>query len=376
MSERKGILVVDDSLAALKLLTDILMAEGYAVRPATSGEQAMASVRAETPELILLDVRMPAMDGFETCARIRELEACGDIPILFLSASADNEERVKGFEKGAVDFISKPFQRNELLARVRTHLELSRLRGRLESMVATRTDELRISNEKLQLELAERKKAEEMLKRSLDEKEVLIRELYHRTKNNMQVICSMLKLNSHYNGDEKSGAVLRDMENRIYTMALVHQKLFQSKNLSCIYFHDFIAELCELLLKSYRVPDGKISLKLDIEEIPVLIDIAVPCGLALDELITNSLKYAFPGGREGEISIKISRSVNGEICITYADNGKGFPAGFDFEKDGRMGIQTICSVGRHQLQGKVDFISGPGVECRIVFHEKQYSQRV
>ncbi|MEZ7893522.1 MAG: response regulator [Candidatus Wallbacteria bacterium] len=163
MNERKGILIVDDTLAALKLLADILTAEGYHVRPASNGESALASLAIELPEIILLDVKMPDMDGFDVCRRIKSQKESSDIPILFLSAAPELEERIKGFSCGAVDFITKPFQRDELLARVKTHLQLSRLQTNLEEMVATRTEELRISNELLKHELIERKAVEEKL---------------------------------------------------------------------------------------------------------------------------------------------------------------------------------------------------------------------
>ncbi len=376
MNERKGILAVDDSLAALKLLTDILMREGYAVRPASSGKQAIASVTAELPELVLLDISMPDMNGFEVCTHLKNNPASRDIPVLFISASTDKDERVKGFEAGAVDFIPKPFQRDELLARIRTHLELSHLQSRLETLVEQRTDDLKNSNEKLTHELIERKKIEIALKQSIEEKEILIRELYHRTKNNMQVICSMFKLCSYYKSKDIYSSVFKDMENRIFTMALVHHKLFQSKNLSYVYFHDFTPELCELLFKSYDTDKNKISLKLDIAEISALIDVAVPCALALNELMINSLKHAFTEDVTGEIKITIKRLENEYIEILYSDNGAGTPAGFNFEKDGKMGIQTVYSIGRHQLQGKVEFKTGTGVECKITFHEKHYNQRI
>jgi len=166
MNERKGILVVDDTLSALKLLADTLIEAGYTVRPTNSGERALASAMAEPPELILLDLRMPVMDGFEVCRRLKAQESLKNIPVLFLSAATEIEERVNGFSLGAVDFITKPFQREELLARVRTHLELSRLQSRLGVLVEQRTEELNAANTLLQHELSERKQAEVALQES------------------------------------------------------------------------------------------------------------------------------------------------------------------------------------------------------------------
>lgn len=146
MSQQKGtILVVDDEPDSLRLLTDSLTEEGYRVRPANTGQLALASMFVERPDLILLDVRMPVMDGFEVCRRIKASEENQNIPVIFTSASTNEEEHVDGLSLGAVDFVTKPLRREELLARVRTHLELSRLRDHLETEVADRTAELRES---------------------------------------------------------------------------------------------------------------------------------------------------------------------------------------------------------------------------------------
>jgi diguanylate cyclase (GGDEF)-like protein len=159
MTHKGAILVVEDTHASLKLITDILAAEGYQVRPADGGELALASVAAMPPELILLDIRMAGMDGFEVLRRLKAREESRNIPVIFLSAISEVEQRVEGLKQGAVDFISKPFQREELLARVQTHMELSQLRTQLEQQSA----DLRKSNEQLQIEIEERTRYGEKL---------------------------------------------------------------------------------------------------------------------------------------------------------------------------------------------------------------------
>ncbi len=143
------ILAVDDTPASLKLLADLLKAEGYQVRASISGELALRSAHAHPPELVLLDIRMPGMDGLEVCRRLKGDPATHDVPVIFLSAASETLDKVQGFEVGAVDYITKPYQRDELLARVRTHLELNRLRHHLEERVAVRTAELKESFESL-----------------------------------------------------------------------------------------------------------------------------------------------------------------------------------------------------------------------------------
>src|SRR3954468_18562638 len=160
------ILVVDDSPESLILLTDLLTAEGYQVRPADSGELALAAAAAVHPELILLDIRMPNMSGFEVFRQLKEAAETRDIPIIFISASADTAERVEGWRIGGVDFVSKPFEKPELIARVGTRLELSRLQRRLEQLVTERTASLESANHQLREELAERIRAEKALRES------------------------------------------------------------------------------------------------------------------------------------------------------------------------------------------------------------------
>jgi len=138
-SSRGDVLVADDDPEALKLLTVILTEEGYHVRPADSGKLALASTAAEHPELILLDVRMPDIDGFEVCRRLKERAETRDIPVMFISGSSDMESQVEGLGMGAVDFVLKPIRRADLLARVGTHLELGRLQTRLEKLVIQRS---------------------------------------------------------------------------------------------------------------------------------------------------------------------------------------------------------------------------------------------
>lgn len=148
--EQDVIMIVDDDPTTLDLLADILSVEGFQVRPFDSGEAALASLANQKPMLILLDINMPAPDGFEVCRRLRENGDTQDIPVIFVSGVPDHREKMKGFSLGAVDFISKPFQHDELLARVRTHIELVRLRGGLEAQVALRTEELLRSYRKMQ----------------------------------------------------------------------------------------------------------------------------------------------------------------------------------------------------------------------------------
>ena len=160
MSESKGtVLVVDDDPQTLAMLVGVLGEEGYQVQPADSGKLALLSVAAQPPDLVLLDIRMPGMDGFEVCRRLKQIESGRRVPVMFVSASKEKEEWVEGLALGAVDFLCKPVQREELVARVRAHVELGRLQANLETLVEQRTEQLQIAIEQLRsFEVSERRR--------------------------------------------------------------------------------------------------------------------------------------------------------------------------------------------------------------------------
>lgn len=260
----------------------------------------------------------------------------------------------------------------------RKHAEeaLWRAYDEMEIRVQQRTEELKGLNETLQKENTERKKAEEELRVSLEEKEVLLRELYHRTKNNMQVIRSMLALQAHASQNEEVKMIIRETENRIQTMALVHQKLYQSRNLSSIDLNEYIQDLVHLLMQSFGVLSRQITLSLDLEPVPVLIDTAIPCGLILNELLSNSLKHAFPNGRKGEIRIRLSKGGDETVLLDFSDDGVGVPGGFDLRKQETLGLQTLFTIAEHQLQGRVQIENRQGLAFHIRFNNNVNTLRV
>lgn len=225
-------------------------------------------------------------------------------------------------------------------------------------------------------DITRRIEGEEGVKRSLIEKVTLLRELYHRTKNNMSVIIAMLELQALEQGDERLITAFKEAENRIRSMALVHQKLYDAADLSHINLKDYIRDLIELLSKSYNVSSTEVAFDTELDEVEVLIDSAIPCGLILNELISNALIFAFPEGRKGRISVSLRRDKDGSIEFFVADDGIGVPIGFDFRRDGHLGLQTIFGLGEGQLEESVDFHSGAGLACRITFKDDQYRPRV
>jgi PAS domain S-box-containing protein len=224
--------------------------------------------------------------------------------------------------------------------------------------------------------ITERKNAEEKLKAALRDREILLRELYHRTKNNMQVISSMLNLEAAQAANEPWRNILLDMDGRIHSMSLVHQKLYQSRNLSTLDLRDYISDLSELLLESYQIKPGKIQIHIQAEPIPVLIDSAIPCGLIVNEILSNAFKYAFPGEMTGQIFIELARTEENLISMKISDNGVGIPAGTDIRNKNTLGVQTIFGIASHQLGATVELHTEQGVSWQISFSDDKYGARV
>ncbi len=225
-------------------------------------------------------------------------------------------------------------------------------------------------------DITKKKISEEKIKNTLREKEALLRELYHRTKNNMQVICSLLDLQSNYLNDASVKKIFREMENRIHSMALVHQKLYQSNNLSSISLREYVLDLTGLLGMSYKSPGCHVVINTRIEDLSIGIDTAIPFGLILNELVSNAYFHAFSGCPEGVIDISIVKTPDGEILLSVKDNGIGAPSGFDFRAGSKMGLRTVFSLAEYQLHGSVKFSNEPGVNCMVQFREIEFSPRV
>jgi PAS domain S-box-containing protein len=533
------ILVVDDSPTNVLFLTDVLMKRGHTVHAAADGMHALRSARNLLPDLILLDIVMPGLDGFKVCQFLKSSADTRDIPVIFMTSLSDTRDKIKGFELGAADYVTKPFQAEEVMARVETLLALRAMHKRLESnnaelqsaneelarvntelsrkiaqhrqaevalqeneerlrtlinampdivafkdgagrwleandfdlklfqleevdyrgkkdsdlaaftpfyrdalclceesdeiawqarslcradetiprpdsppmvfdiikvpifrpdgerkglvvvgrdvterkrveaelklyqeqlerLVYERTAELAEANSHLQNEIIERRVAEELVTASLAEKEVLLKEIHHRVKNNLQIISTLLDLQSDNIRDEEAIRSFRESQDRIKAMALIHERLYESSDMASIDFGRYIGDLSVNLLDSYQTDPGRVSLKVDCGDISMEIDRAIPCGLIVNELVSNALKHAFPDGRKGEISIRLHSCDDGLVCITVTDNGIGMPSSLDIKKTATLGLQLVNMLAR-QLGGQVSMESASGTAFTIGF---------
>jgi PAS domain S-box-containing protein len=217
------------------------------------------------------------------------------------------------------------------------------------------------------LDITDRKRAEVQLHASLREKDILLREIHHRVKNNMQVIIGLLDLQASSSGNPELMEMLNKGQSRIRSMALVHEKLYASKDFTRINLAGYLRTLSQDLFQSYKINPGKIDLIIQTDGVYVDINKAIPCGLVLNELISNVLKHAFPGDRQGELQIIIREEKNTEMEIVVRDNGMGLPDDVDINQPRTMGLNLVNGLVKKQLKGQMEVRRDNGTEIRIKF---------
>ncbi|TAL36120.1 MAG: HAMP domain-containing protein [Spirochaetes bacterium] len=222
--------------------------------------------------------------------------------------------------------------------------------------------------EALERRADERERVNRQLGASLREKEVLLKEVHHRVKNNLQIISSLLNLQARKIRDREALELFRESQNRVRSIALVHEKLYQSPSLDEINFHEYVASLAAALSRSYGLEDGRVTLSVDIPGTQVSLNRAVPCGLIINELISNAYKHAFPGESRGEIRVEF-RKTGSEYRLVMRDNGAGFPPDVDWRGTDTLGLDLVNNLVI-QLDGSIEMLQNGGTEFIITFHEE------
>ncbi len=419
-----NILIVDDNPTNLSVIVDYLENFNLTVLVSQDGESSLKRAKYAKPSLILMDVLMTGIDGYETCRRLKNEPETQDIPIIFMTALSSIEDKVKGFDVGAVDFIIKPIQPEEVLARIKLHLQLrhmtnaqtiqneillaeieqrkaiqerlsqsnqkleqevgdrmkaqqdlKKLNENLEHIVAKRTLLLAKSNHQLKLEVLERQQAEKQLTSSLEEKEVLLKEIYHRVKNNLLVVSSLLELQTNYVEDPSIIKMLKNSQGRIHSMALVHEQLYNSHNLQEIDLSVYVKALLSKIFDSHSHHEKLIKLVVDAEKINLNLETAHSCGLIINELVTNAIEHAFEGKDKGIIWLTLQRQADGSIVLNIRDDGIGIAEDFDFQRAKSLGLRLVRILTR-QLEGEIEIDSSKGTCFKMTFSELDYSDRL
>jgi PAS domain S-box-containing protein len=466
MTDRAKILIVDDNPNNLQVLMSILERYHYEIRPALSGEVALAAIDTFIPDLILLDINMTGIDGYETCRRLKANERTQDIPVIFISAMHSTDDKLMAFQTGGVDYITKPFQIEEVLARVKTHIDLNFAKRQLKSLLDERTEQLtqnmkslaeskervkkiiesamdgiitfdnslcvvqcnsaaagffgvmkddaigmsidcfipqrfreahmghvrafanpgtmshrtnglrnvlglRANGEEFDIEasishfdvegekqytiimrdVSERRRIDAALQSSLAEKTGLLNEVHHRVKNNLQVITSLLRLEAGRSDQADTKAVLTEMQARIRAMALLHESLYRKGIFASIDLATYLHQVVTQAVRAQLSRAGMVRLQLDLSPVEVTLDQAMPCGLLVNELISNCFKHAFPDEREGELRIVLQPIAGSNLVhLLVSDNGIGLPADFAEKMDKSLGLQLVGDLAR-QLGG-------------------------
>jgi len=248
---------------------------------------------------------------------------------------------------------------------------LEKAKDELEIRVEERTSELEIANEQLREEITQRKQAEERIMASLKEKEVLLQEVHHRVKNNMQIISSLFNLQSRHIEDKQAFEIFTSSQNRVRSMALIHERFYQSEDMARIELAEYVGSLSSHLLSSYGIDPGTVKLNLKIKDVFLDLNTAIPCGLIINELISNSLKHAFPGGKKGEIKIAVNSLNKNEIELIVSDNGVGLPRKVDFRDTETLGLHLVKILAEDQLHGDIKLDRTKGTSFHIRFKVKR-----
>jgi two-component sensor histidine kinase/CheY-like chemotaxis protein len=352
--DKVGILLVDDQPSQLLSHAAILRELGERLVTARSGREALQKLMDEDFAVILLDVNMPDMDGFETAGLIHQHPRFERTPIVFVTAAqASTLDRLKGYRLGAVDYVEVPVVPEILRSKVAVFVDLNRQRRDLQRL-----------NDALQAEIAQRRSAEEAV-RHAREKEVLLQEIHHRVKNNLQIITSLLRMQSRAVQDPAFSGALLECQNRVAAMALIHDKLYRARDLARVSFPEYVRDLTNNILTSYTLPASSVRVNLDVDDLSLSLDSAVPCGLILNELMSNCLKHAFPLGHSGTVHVGF-HAAGDQLCLVVRDDGVGMPADVDLERTSSLGWRLIRALVQ-QLGGFVQCHSAGGTVVELRF---------
>lgn len=339
MTHLHRVLVVDDDHYNLTLLENLVGALGYEPILARSGFEALEKVFLNV-DLVLLDVMMPQLDGYEVAGRIRANPETGDIPIIMVTVLDSKEDRLRAVESGANDFITKPVDSLELRVRTASLLKM--------------------------------KAAQDRIKAALVEKDVLLREIHHRVKNNLAIVNSLLRLQSQYAADDFHRKMFADTQNRIKSMALAHEKLYQAENLAALNMPTYIGSLVDHLVDTSRTIGRRIRLTKRIDDVYLTLETAVPLGIILTEVVSNCLRHAFTDGREGMVTISLRDAGSREYELAVNDNGVGMAEGIDCFSARSFGLRLL-RIFSEQLDAVMQFTTSDGTEFRLRFAETKKS---
>ncbi len=329
-----NILLIEDNQGDVRLIKEILNDVEdfhYTLLASENLQEGVKLLSNKDFDVILLDLGLPDSQGLDSFRRLYKY--AHNLPIIVFTGLEDKKTAIKAVQDGAQDYLIK---------------------GKIGGFPLTQALRFAI----------ERKKMEEKIKYSLHEKEVLLQEIHHRVKNNMQVVLSLLRLQATRIRDKKALELFKESQNRIKAIAVIHEKLYKSKNLSSVDFSQYIHEMMLHLANTYGIDTQKIKTRIKSEHAELDINKAIPCGLILNELVSNCFKHAFPE-KKGEVSVEFSKR-KGNHHLIIRDNGKGLPENIDIHKSQSFGLQIVRDLVE-QLKGSIEVNRNHGAEFIIKF---------
>jgi two-component sensor histidine kinase len=357
MNEPLRVLHVEDSPSDAALTERCLTRAGYDVRSAcvTTAQDMRAALERQSWDIIIADYRLPEFDAPSALALLHE--SGRDIPFIVVSGAMGEELAVAIMRAGAQDYLLKS--------------ELARLAPAVEREIGdARTRRERERAEHALNESEERFTAQEAtLERQMDllqQRDILLREIHHRVKNNMQVMSSLLSLQSRVASNPETSKMLEENQNRIQSMALLHELLYQSDDLAVVDFSKYIRRVVDHLFLSFGVDHRRIRLLTELDAVGLELDDALPCGLLISEVISNCLKHGFPDGRKGDVSILLRCQSATMVELVLSDNGVGLPANLDWITSRSLGLRLVRALAQ-QLRANLNIRSEGGTQVNLVF---------
>ena len=341
-----SVLFVDDNETIRQLYRRILEKHVNNLYIAKDGYHGLELYQKHKPDLVITDMVMPVMNGLEMVKEIKKIAP--DAKFVVMSAYSEKDSFVESIHLGIDGYLMKPVEAKKLLSLIDEFAGITLMKWELER------------KEK------KRREAEEYLKKSLAEKEILLREVHHRVKNNMQIISSILRMQSRNIDDPKLKDVLQESQNRIHSMALIHENLYNNKSLANINFSSYIKSLTNNIARSYTSHQANVTFDYQIDDAYLPMDIAIPCGLIINELISNSFKYAFKDKSDGTISIHFTNPKDDEYKLVVSDNGVGISDTFDITKTKSLGMKILHKLVQ-QIEGTLVSDFSNGTKFTIIF---------
>ncbi|MCK9590567.1 MAG: response regulator [Methanoregula sp.] len=337
------ILLIEDNPADVEMIRELLSDRKGSFFDIVCADRLSAAkpyFAAGGIDIIILDLGLPDSHGLDTLRRVRD--QAKEVPIVVLTMLDNEETGLNALKEGAQDYLVKGQMNGPLIAR---SLRYAIERGRIEK---------------------ELKKNRDSLEELVAEKETLLREIHHRVKNNLQLISGLLDMTRMNSSDESTNSILTDMILKIQTMAQVHTRLYESKQIGKINITDQCRDQITALSNIFSHKGHEISCTINPEEIFLPVDQALPCSLVVNEILSNAYKHAFKGREKGTIEISVVQ-VNSRIRMTICDNGAGLPDNFDISRSKGLGMSLIRTIVQHQLKGSLTFKSQQGTKISLEF---------